>query len=202
MVTDSIDVALKEFDSVRAEIAAHQRTKNQFLTLAITATGAIGSFALGRDGNLDALLVLPMVLSGLTIIYLRHNVDTELLGQYIRDELWPFVSGLTKKASSANAPESGSSSEPTEIPSWDLWVQLRRATLRRESAYGAMGLVPPLLIFGAPSLGALVISFGQSRHHSALAFVWGLDVLVVLISLGLTFWSYSEAPGWKHNPKS
>lgn len=87
-----LDAALKEFESIRAEIAAHQRTKSQYLTLAITATGAIGAFALGRNGNRDALLVLPLVLSGLAIIYMRHNVDTELLGQYVRGQLWPFVS--------------------------------------------------------------------------------------------------------------
>jgi hypothetical protein len=132
-----------------------------------------------------------MVLSGLTIVYLRHNVDTELLGQYIRDELWPFVTRALKPI--------GESSEAESIPSWDAWVQRRRIALRRESAYGAMGLVPPLLIFGAPSLGALVISLGQSKHHVPLMFVWSLDILVVLISLGLTFWSYTEAPGWKRN---
>jgi hypothetical protein len=183
---DPLDAALKEFEAIRAEIAAHQRTKSQYLTLAITATGAIGTFALGRNGNRDALLVLPLVLSGLAIIYLRHNVDTELLGQYVRTQLWPFVSTKAERG----------------LPSWDAWIQTRRIALRRESAYGAMGLLPPLLIFGAPSLGALVISFTQAKHHAPLTFVWGLDVIVVSLSLGLTLWSYTEAPGWKHEAES
>lgn len=179
---------------MRSEIAAHQRTKNQYLALAITATGAIGSFALGRNGNRDALLVLPLVLSGLTIIYLRHNVDIELLGQYIRAELWPFIRQATP-------PDPQLPVRPATIPSWDQWIQERRMALRRESAYGAMGILPPLLIFGAPSLGALVISLSRSFEHAPLAFVWVLDVVVVLISLGLTLWSYTEAPGWKQEPQ-
>jgi hypothetical protein len=188
-VAELVEVSLKEFDSVHAEIAAHQRTKSQYLTLAITATGAIGSFALGRDGNRDALLVLPLVLSGLAIIYLRHNVDIELLGQYVRRELWPFVSRGGQVA--------GEEPAPSSVPSWDDWIQERRIELKRQSAYGAMGILPPLLIFGAPSLGALVIAFERSRHHLPTSFVWGLDVFVALLSLGLTLWSYTSAPGWK-----
>jgi hypothetical protein len=195
-MSESAEVSLKEFESIRAEIAAHQRTKSQYLTLAITATGAIGSFALGRDGNRDALLVLPLVLSGLTIIYLRHNVDIELLGQYVRRELWPFLSRY--QPSSGQAPKA----TPIATPSWDDWIQQRRTELRRESAYGAMGILPPLLIFGAPSLGALVIAYGRSRHHAPTMFVWSLDILVVAVSLGLTLWSYTAAPGWKREPGS
>jgi hypothetical protein len=195
-VPGDTEVALKEFESLRAETEAHQRTKNQFLALAITATGAIGSFALGRDGNLDALLVLPLVLSGLATIYLRHHVDIELIGQYVRNELWPFVSA-TIEAEETDRPPAGARSR---IPSWDRWIQDRRVTLRRESIYGAMGIVPPLLIFGAPSLGALVIAFGVAKHHPPLTFVWGLDVIVVAVSLGFTLWSYTESPGWKQEP--
>jgi hypothetical protein len=204
-VPELVDVALKEFESVRAEIAAHQRTKSQYLTLAITATGAIGAFALGRNGNRDALLVLPLVLSGLTIIYLRHNVDIELLGQYVRSRLWPYVAGhaladrnpAAKDGSSVAAPSTPTTAGAADFPSWDDWIQERRTTLWRESAYGAMGILPPLLIFGAPSLGALVISFSRSWDHLALAIVWSIALVVITISLGLTFWSYTSAPGWK-----
>lgn len=194
-MSKSAEVALKEFESLREETAAHQRTKNQFLTLAITATGAIGSFALGRDGNREVLLVLPLVLSGLTIIYLRHHVDIELIGQYIRGHLWPFIA-KDVEAAAADFP----GNDPGPLPSWDEWIQDRRIEMRRESVYGAMGVLPPLLIFGAPGLGALVISFAQVRHQAALTFVWGLDILVLAVSLGITLWSYTEGPGWKRDP--
>lgn len=190
------EIALKEFESLREETAAHQRTKNQYLTLAITATGAIGSFALGRDGNRDALLVLPLVLSGLTIIYLRHNVNIELIGQYIRNHLWPFISEEGETRRTAESP----ANESRPLPSWDDWIQERRVGLRRESVYGAMGILPPMLIFGAPSLGALVISFAQVKDQTPLGFVWGLDIVVVAVSLGITLWSYTEGPGWKRDP--
>jgi hypothetical protein len=205
---ETIDVALKEFETVRAEIAAHQRTKTQYLTLAITATGAIGSFALGRNGNRDALLVLPLVLSGLTIIYLRHNVDIELLGQYIRNKLWPYVTthvldsavedravgeGVSVSVSPVPAVATG------EFPSWDDWIQERRKSLRRESAYGAMGILPPLLIFGAPSLGALVLAWSRSWQSVPLAIVWSLALIAITVSLALTLWSYTAAPGWKRD---
>jgi hypothetical protein len=86
-----------------------------------------------------------------------------------------------------------------DIPCWDEWIQRRRIEMRRESVYGAMGLVPPLLIFGAPSAGALVIAFAQTKGSTPITLVWSLDIVVLAISLGLTFWSYTEAPGWKHD---
>ncbi len=125
MSTDPSQIALSEFQSVRAEIAAHQRTKTQYLTLGLTATGTIGSFALGRSGNRDALLVLPLVLSGLTTVYLRHNVDIEFLGEYVREQLWPVLQRLYLQAVA---------SEAGPLPSWDDWIQERRVQLKRRSA--------------------------------------------------------------------
>jgi hypothetical protein len=186
MAVDWANVALAEFESLRSEIAAHQRTKTQYLTLAITATGAIGSFALGRNGNRDALLVLPLVLSGLTLVYLRHNVDIELIGEYVRNELWPVLRVVEARAGTGAAP----------LPSWDDWIQDRRSRISRRSAYGALGILPPFFIFGSPGLGALVIAYERSKTMP-LALVWWLDAVALLLSIALTIWAYTSAPGWK-----
>ena len=185
MSTGPSQIPLAEFESLRTEIAAHQRTKNQYLTLGLTATGAIGSFALGRNGNRDALLVLPLVLSGLTILFLRLTVDIEILGQYLREDLWPALQKIYAHSGGA---------EIGTLPSWEEWLEKRRTDLTRRSAYGALTLLPPFFIFGAPSLGALVIAHQQATTFP-LELVWWLDVAAASISMILTVWAATYSPG-------
>lgn len=132
-------------------------------------------------------MVLPLVLSGLTTVYLRHTVDIEFLGEYVRDQLWPALQRLYAHASA---------SEAGPLPSWDGWIQERRVQLKRRSAYGALGLLPPFFIFGMPSFGALVIARQQATSFP-LALVWWLDVIAAVVSTMLTGWASTEAPGWK-----
>jgi hypothetical protein len=190
-VSDTLrQIALAEFQTLREEIAAHQRTKTQYLTLGLTATGTIGAFALGRNGNRDALLVLPLVLSGLTIVYLRHNIDMELLGEYVREHLWPVLQDIYDHSGGKDI---------SPLPSWDEWIETRRAELTRRSTYGALGLLPPFFIYGAPSIGALVIAHAQAAALP-LALVWWLDIAAVAGSILLTAWAATNSPGWK-NPR-
>jgi hypothetical protein len=181
------EIALGEFQSVRAEIAMHQQAKTRYLTLALTATGAIGAFALGRNGNIEALLVLPLVLSGLAIVYLKHNLDVENLGEYVRDQLWPLLQSTWGRSKTGDI---------GELPSWDAWINNRRATTSRKSLYGALGVLPPLLIFSAPSVCAVAI-VAPHCDTIALKLALGLDCLVLLISLYLTAWTISSGRSWK-----
>ncbi len=188
MSDDLSQIALAEFQALREEIAAHQRTKTQYLTLGLTATGTIGAFALGRNGNRDALLVLPLVLSGLTIVYLRHNVDMELLGEYVREHLWPVLQNIYSHSGGEDI---------SPLPSWDEWIETRRAELTRRSAYGALGVLPPFFIYGAPGIGALVIAHAQAATFP-LALVWWIDIAAVASSVFLTVWAATNSPGWKN----
>lgn len=57
---------------------------------ALTIIAAVGSFALAKkDGRLELLMVLPVVLSGLVLLQAHCVQRISQLGDYIRDHLWP-----------------------------------------------------------------------------------------------------------------
>jgi hypothetical protein len=70
------DVLLAEFSTLRDEIAAHDSEKSRNLALTLTATAAIGTFALRTDGNREVLLVLPLVLAGLAISFTNTRLTS------------------------------------------------------------------------------------------------------------------------------
>jgi hypothetical protein len=87
-----VDVALAEYTALRAKILSRQQAQSTATGVALTATAAILGFAVNKDGQLDILLVLPFVLSGLAIVYLNHGVALRILGRYIEQRLWPVLS--------------------------------------------------------------------------------------------------------------
>ena len=189
------DFLLAEYNSLRAEIAAHQATRSRYLGLALTATGAVGTFALGKDGNREILLVLPLVLSGLAIVYLKHTIDIENLGRYLREELWPVIRDAIPHypaKPTTDTPEPSAKS----LLAWDDWIQQHRAALGRLTPYGSLGLLPPLLIFSTPSLGGLLLAIPPARA-GGWWLAWALDIITLVIAAFLTLWVFIIGPGWK-----
>jgi hypothetical protein len=195
------DALLKaEYDAVRAEIHNHQARRDAYLAAALTATGALGSVALSQKDNREVLLILPIILSGLALMYLKHTVDTEYLGEYLRSELWPVI-----RACHPDFPAlpSAADQEPSRhsLLSWDDWIQLRRATLGRQSPYGLLGVLPPFLLFTATSVGSLVLSW-PAGHGPAWATSWALDVSALAVAVSMTAWLTLVGPGWKRDQGS
>lgn len=184
-----------EYDAVRTEIQNHQTRRDGYLAAALTATGAIGSVALSDRSNLEALLILPILLSGLALMYLKHTVDTEHLGEYLRIEYWPVL-----RDSYRDLPgfPTGHQVLPdrASLLAWDDWIQKKRTSLGRTSPYGLLGIIPPLLIFAAASFGSLVLT-SPSGRGSEWRLVWSLDVFVLALSVFFTGWVTSRGPGWK-----
>lgn len=164
------------------------------MALAITASGAIGAFALGKDGNREILLILPLILSGLAIAYLKHTYDIEQLGQYLREAWWPAIPEvLTSYPLLDPEPVSRCARPPLN---WENWIDRKRGKKGRVGAYGMLGVLPPLLIFSSPGLGALALYLPKTTQTRL---VWLLDALSFLISLLLTAWVYAFGPAWKRH---
>lgn len=157
-VVEPKDVALAEFEALRAEMLAIRQTDNLTFSVAFTAIAAIGGFALSKQGGrLEVLLVLPVVLSGLGLLQAQNSRQIDQLAAYIRDCLWERL------------PVNG-----TRYPSWEHYI----AGSRRF----AHGLIARVLIFVVPSIASLAITIGQ--WDTRLFPLWWGDVLI-LATLGL-----------------
>jgi phosphate/sulfate permease len=184
----SLSVLLAELTSLRAEIAEHQRARLQCFSLALTATAAVGAFALGGKGNEQALLALPLVLSGLGITHLRHCVDMDFITEYIRTELEPRLRAVWTHMV-------GEVGLDVALPSWDAWIQEQRRQHRIVSGYNSLSFLPPMLIFGFPGIAAEAITLND-LDEASLVIAWGLGAVGLAVTLGLTIWSTRHSPRW------
>ena len=178
-----VDVALEEFKALRAEILGHQQAQTTILSVALTAIAAIGGIAFAAkaadDQRLEILLALPLVLSGLGLAHLTHSYGQARIGKYIETQLWPALQSAL--------PEDGSLTKPT--PSWEKQGKPPRGLrVAVTSTGGWLTFLPGIMIFGAPSLAALIINstYALHREHGAgLQQAWWIDLVVTAASVVL-----------------
>jgi hypothetical protein len=91
-----LTAALAEFQALREEIVQRIQLQQVLLGLTITALGALLSVALaGTSSRASLLFATPFVTSALGFAYSDHARRINMLGKYIRDELWRDVRRLT-----------------------------------------------------------------------------------------------------------
>jgi quercetin dioxygenase-like cupin family protein len=183
-----VDVALEEYKALRAEIIALEQAQTTTVNVALTATAAIGGIAFGvrdnGDERLEILLVLPIILAGLGLVYLNNTYGSHRLGHYIRTKLWPVLQNALP------AQDSGSIGR---VPSWEARVDETR-TLGQvmRDPVGYLGWLPGLLIFGVPSVAALILNAdarpawarpGDAGSQLSAAWTAGLIALVLAFLL-------------------
>lgn len=172
-MADATDVALAEYDALRAEILAVEQFEQRAFAGALTVIAAVGGFALAKkDGRLELLMVLPVVLSGLGLLQAHCVQQIAQLGDYIRDHLWTRL--------------------PVDISadclSWEHFIEVSRRRSRPQYLVG--GLLVRALVFGLPSVASIVITGHQ--WNTKLAPLWWGDVLVVVVSGPIAFHVLTE----------
>jgi len=176
MTAEVSDFKLEVYKVLRDEITHHIQAMSALLGVALTASAAIGAFALNKQtGDRQALLVLPFVLSGLALAQVNHGIQIRRLGEYIRTHVWP----------SSGSIEAVPSSEPP-APSWEEWIadiRIERSSLKNpaKAAYFAGNVV----VFAAPSIGALLITRPEAWQTTWVGVVWGFAVFVVLATAAI-----------------
>jgi hypothetical protein len=164
MTTEPSDFKLEAYKALREEITHHIQAMSALLGVALTVSAAIGAFSLNKQtGDRQALLVLPFVLSGLALAQVNHGIQIRRLGEYIRTYVWP------------------SNGSTDAVPSWEQWiadVRIDRSSRQNpaKSAYFAANLV----VFGVPSIGALLITLPEAWHNTWVGVVWGFALFTVL----------------------
>jgi len=139
-----VDIALAEFNTLRAEILGRLSAQNTLVGVCLTVTGVVFGVLLSRKGvSVQAALVLPPIVSGLGLFYLYNARAQLIIGIYIRDHLWPRLY------------------EPEEGLSWELFIHdyRRGAAFASKWARVRWMLLEPLAsttVFLLPSGVALV----------------------------------------------
>lgn len=108
--------------------------------------GAVGGFALSKDGREEILFVLPFALSALGVLLVEGTRANHRMAHYLREHAWPRMF--------AESP----------VPwSWEHLIERYRAEHQlRVSPHSVAGAAPVFLVLVAPSLVALAVTFDEA----------------------------------------
>jgi hypothetical protein len=196
-----VEVALEEYKTLRGEILGRQQAQTTLVSIALTATAAVGAIAFATEAQsrdrLEILLVLPVVLCGLGLAYLSHSHGCHLIGQYINHKLWPELQ--------RSATEAGS----IPLPSWEQSIQKSRKPVPAlVKPGGYLSWVPGFFIFGVPSIAALVLNRQKApdwdvlpwdSEGGALSTAWSIDAIalvlafLLMVSVAIAAWAGGES---------
>jgi len=189
IIRPGADVALAEFNALRAEMMSHSGAQGALMALVITAIGVIAGFVVKEGGSDRLLLVLPFLVAAVGIYYSEHTRRMGVLGEYIREELWPYL-----------APPSGIEGDcDLRFPSWERTLGDYR---RRERPMWSPDYWSFMLLSGLP--GGLIFGLGSAVPLAVLPFleegldkpfdwlVWSFGVLLTALYAWLA-WKASRA---------
>jgi hypothetical protein len=169
------DVALADFAAIKQEIQHRSNAQLTLVGLNVTAVGAIGGFAISQRQTV-LMLMLPILCPALGLFFLDHDRHIRAQGQYIRAVLWPRIA--------------------RGLPTWED----NSEPLLGNTAVRRFYLVPLLMLFGGPSLAALLlvplagILFRQAHPDLSSIVLYGGLLVVGLPTFGLWCWaSYTSA---------
>ncbi len=165
------DLALAEYTMLKAE--AHQRIRAQvtLVGFTLTAAAALSAVALSAGGfsseesstasepsRVLLLLIVPLVVNGLGMYFIQHNMLRSRIGAYCRDVLWPVLGG-----------EAG-------IEGFDRY--LARTPASRRAFFAAVIVAANLAVFTTSDVLALLLVREVALETSTFtAGVWLLDLL-------------------------
>lgn len=144
----SVDVALAEFNALRAELVSHLTTQAGVVGLGLTALGVIVGFTVKEGGSERLLLAIPPLTLLVVLLHTAGSWRSALLGNYIRKDLWPYLARRVGDKS---------------LPSWEDRVAARQRPWKA---------VPIALIIDFPAMAIFIVA-----SVLALIQVGGWDLL-------------------------
>jgi hypothetical protein len=84
----AVDVAVAEFNALRAEIVSHVTAQAALVGLALTAAGVIVGFTVKDGADQRLLLALPPLALLVVLLHTAETFRSALIGRYIATELW------------------------------------------------------------------------------------------------------------------
>jgi hypothetical protein len=159
-----VDVALAEFNALRAELVNHMVAQATVMGVGLTALGVIFGFAIRDGGDRQLLLVVPLVTALVSLLHAGRNYQITLIGSYIRWRLWPYLQGRVGK----------------ELPSWEMYIAEYRSKWRN-FVLAHMIDTPAIVLFVAASVFSLLL-VPKDTDPALRNAGWALTFLTVLCS--------------------
>ena len=178
-----LDVYLQEHNQLKQEQGQRIGFRDNLLYATLGTYAAILGFALGKEPNFYALLVLPWVSLILGWTYLVNDHKISEIGRYIRYQ-------LTGKITEALA-------DSTDAPPILEWETAHRSDGRRERRKLEQLLIDQVTFVcsGLVALGSFIVWGGWRSLHfplaTALQLLVGVEALL-LLGLGLEIFLYAD----------
>jgi hypothetical protein len=162
----STDLRVAEFSALRSEIVAHQSAQTTLVGATLTAVGVVlGLVLTQKQTREELLLIIPLVASGLGLLYANHSRASLLIGDYIENHIWQ-----------------------ADQQSWEHYLTGYRSSLKLVRLLEFMG---GAAVFVLPSAGALIAALADGVWNDTgllKATFWlgvGLATVHVLLTIVL-----------------
>ena len=153
------EVALAEYNALRAEIITRTTAQGALVALGVTAVGVILGLALKETPQTRLALAVPPVAAVITLLYCAEMYRAITVGHYIRQRLWPYLQA-----------------QVGPVPSWEIRVvEIRRSRWNLAIATALTG--PATGFFTLASVFAIFVA-GRSTRLELLA-AWILTCVTV-----------------------
>ncbi len=156
----AVDVAIAEFNALRAEIVSHVTAQAALVGLAITAAGVIVGFTVKEGADQRLLLAIPPLTLLVVLLHTAETFRAALIGRYIAVELWEDLEGRVGKLSS-----------------WEAKVAERREK-------PLLKLLPEIFLLDFPAMSLFILASGYALVQvGSGGALWWIDCGAVLLAI-------------------
>jgi hypothetical protein len=157
-----VEVALAEFNALRAEMLGHMTAQAALIGMGLTALGFVFGFAIKDGGDRKLLLVVPLLAAFVSLLQAGRYYQITVIATYIRERLWPYLQRRVGE----------------ELPSWEMHIAMHRSD-RRNFMLSHLIDTPAIALFVAASVFALFL-VPDDTDPMLRGAGWALTLLSVL----------------------
>ena len=161
----AVDVALAEFNALRAEILSRTTAQSALVGVGLTAVGVIFGFVAREGAGDQLLLAVPPVAAAVSLLSAAETYRVKLIGRYIQERLWPHLRD-----------------QVGPLPSWEKEVAGRS----RHASKLVIALLldfPATFLFASASAASLLAV--EKADKTLVAVGWVLTSVTLLVPMGI-----------------
>lgn len=192
-VRSALDVALAEFNALRAEINNRMTTQAALVGVGLTALGVIVGLVVEKQADQRLLLAVPPLALTVNILWAVENRQIGCIGVYIRTTLWPY---LCEAVGERRDPTTGKG-----LPSWEQYLADRRLERRNYVRSILTDFMTTTILAAAAfaSLGVLVNNLNAEADAEkvngwllSIGFVMAVAALAIPVAMTIGNWQRAE----------
>jgi len=180
MADETNGLAVAFYNAVRAEVIQRLALREQVLLAYLATSGVVAGVAYKSSGgvNYQTLLIIPGMSVLFTLALIRHDGIMLKIGQYIRTELRPFISGINVGGKT--------------LVDWDESLTLTNYLTRHLIVEKCLFL----LLVGGPAASALMIARdNRCQYHHIFWWAFSCFCASIAILLFNALWSLFSGMG-------